>query len=56
MPRPIPSALHLRNLLHSPIDVAELSHRAPMKIHLGVAERIRNQRLNDDDAACSQEA
>jgi hypothetical protein len=38
------------------MDVAELSHPARMKIHHGVAERIRNQRLNDDDAACSQEA
>jgi hypothetical protein len=50
------SGLHLRNLLHSPIDVAALSHPARMKIHHGIAERIRDQRLNDDDAACSQEA
>jgi hypothetical protein len=55
-PRPILSDLHLWNLLHSPIDVAELSHPTRMKIHHGVAERIRIQRLNDDDAACSQEA
>jgi hypothetical protein len=55
-PRPILSDLHLRNLLHSPIDVAELSHPTRMKIHHGVAKRIRNHRLNDDDAACSQEA
>jgi hypothetical protein len=55
-PRPILSDLHLRNLLHSPIDVAELSQPTHMKIHHDVVERIRNQRLNDDDAACSQEA
>ena len=44
-PRPILSGLHLRNLLHSPMDVEELSHPPRMKIHHGVAERIRNQKV-----------
>ena len=39
---PILSDLHLRNLLHSPINVAELSHPTRLKVHHGVAERIRN--------------
>lgn len=56
MPSPILTGLDLRSLLYLPMGVDELNHPTPlMKFTIASPSGSISKRLNDDDAACSQE-